>query len=141
MMRVQSLRWAGWGRTAARYPFSSNMDSPAGGLYTGRCRPRVSSRVSSYERRKAGPMLRTKLAWMVLLTLVSVATAPGRTAVAAEPHYKLIKEIPIGGGGGWDYLTADAAGRRLYVTHGTKVVVIDTDADKVVGEITDTPGV
>lgn len=60
---------------------------------------------------------------------------------AAEPHYKLLKPIQIGGGSGWDYLYADAAGRRLYVTHGTKIIVIDMDADKVVGEIVDTPGV
>ena len=60
---------------------------------------------------------------------------------AADPHYKFAKAIQIGGGSGWDYLHADAVGRRLYVTHGTKVVVIDMDADKVVGEILDTPGV
>jgi DNA-binding beta-propeller fold protein YncE len=66
--------------------------------------------------------------------------APGG-AVAAEPHYKFLKEIPIGGGGGWDYLYADAAAHRLYVTHGTKVVVVDTESDKVVGSIPDTPGI
>ncbi len=53
--------------------------------------------------------------------------------------YKLLKEIPIGGAGGFDYLTVDAAGRRLYVSHGTKAVVIDVDKDSVVGEIADTP--
>jgi DNA-binding beta-propeller fold protein YncE len=65
----------------------------------------------------------------------------GVSVRAADGPYKLIKEIPIGGGSGWDYLSADAAGHRLYVTHGTKVVVIDTAADKIVGEVTDTPGV
>lgn len=60
---------------------------------------------------------------------------------AAEPHYKLLKSISVGGGSGWDYLYADSVGRRLYVTHGTKVVVIDMDTDKVAGEIADTPGV
>jgi DNA-binding beta-propeller fold protein YncE len=60
---------------------------------------------------------------------------------AADPQYKLLKEIPIGGLGGWDYLSVDSAGRRLYVSHGTKIVVIDLDQDKVVGEIVDPPGV
>ncbi len=62
---------------------------------------------------------------------------PGR----AESPYHLLKEIPVGGDGGWDYLSVDPTGRRLYVTHGTKVIVLDIDQDAVVGEITDTPGV
>lgn len=59
----------------------------------------------------------------------------------AEESYTLLKEIPVGGDGGWDYLTADSASHRLYVAHATKVVVIDTATDQVVGEIADTPGV
>jgi YVTN family beta-propeller protein len=59
----------------------------------------------------------------------------------AADTYRLLKEIPVGGDGGWDYLSVDSAGRRLYVSHGTKVVVIDLDKDAVVGEIADTPGV
>ena len=50
-------------------------------------------------------------------------------------------EIPIGGEGGWDYLSVDPAAHRLYVSHATHVVVIDTQANKVVGDIPDTPGV
>ena len=76
-----------------------------------------------------------------LLTAVLVLICQCGALFAAEPHYKLLKPIQIGGGSGWDYLYADAAGRRLYVTHGTKIIVIDMDADKVVGEIVDTPGV
>ena len=60
---------------------------------------------------------------------------------ADAPNYKLIKEIPVGGDGGWDYLTVDEAGRRLYVSHASKFVVIDIDQDKVVGEVEDTPGI
>ena len=81
-----------------------------------------------------------KVLLLPLLTAALIATTT-RGAWAADPQYKLLKEIPIGGGGGWDYLTADPAGHRLYVAHGTKVIVIDTAQDKVVGEVTDTPGV
>ncbi len=63
-----------------------------------------------------------------------------RCAVAA-PEYKAVAQIPIGGEGGWDILTIDAAARRLYLSHATKVVAVDIDANKVVGEITGTPGV
>jgi DNA-binding beta-propeller fold protein YncE len=59
----------------------------------------------------------------------------------ADGPYHFIREIPIGTTGGWDYLSVDPAGQRLYVSHGTEIVVIDTAKDQVVGEITNTPGV
>src|SRR5512140_2118693 len=62
-------------------------------------------------------------------------------AHAQDGPYKFSKEIVVGGDGGWDYLSVDPAAHRLYVSHATKVVVIDTQAGKVVGEIADTPGV
>jgi YVTN family beta-propeller protein len=75
---------------------------------------------------------------ILLPILFSLAVAvAGR---AAEP-YHLLKEIPIGTDGGWDYLSVDSAAQRLYVSHGTKVVVIDLAKDAVAGEITNTPGV
>jgi DNA-binding beta-propeller fold protein YncE len=86
-------------------------------------------------------MLQTKHSPILVLALLTILVGLDRPATAADPHYKLLKEIPIGGGSGWDYLSADSVGHRLYVTHGTKIVVIDTDQNKVVGEITDTPGV
>jgi DNA-binding beta-propeller fold protein YncE len=86
-------------------------------------------------------MALTKTLALTAAITLTLCTGLAGTAHAADPQYKLIKEIPIGGGSGWDYLSADAVGRRLYVTHGTKVVVIDMDQDKVVGEIADTPGV
>jgi DNA-binding beta-propeller fold protein YncE len=61
--------------------------------------------------------------------------------IAADGPYRLIKEIPVGGEGGWDYLSVDSAAGRLYVSHASKVVVIDINKNEVVGEIADTPGV
>jgi YVTN family beta-propeller protein len=63
-----------------------------------------------------------------------------RCATAA-PEYKPAAQIPIGGDGGWDILTIDQAARRLYLSHATKVVVIDLDKNALIGEIVDTPGV
>src|SRR5499427_6920431 len=60
---------------------------------------------------------------------------------AAGTGYHILSEITIGGEGGWDYLTVDSAARRLYVSHGTHVVVVDLDSNKVVGDVPDTPGV
>ena len=69
-----------------------------------------------------------------------VATLPAQPKAATDP-YKLIKDVPIGGDGGWDYLKVDAGAKRLYISHGTKVVVYDMTKDEIVGEIADTPGV
>src|SRR6185436_17926312 len=46
-----------------------------------------------------------------------------------------------GGDGGWDYLTVDAAGGRVFLSRGTHVMVVDLHADSVVGDIPATPGV
>ena len=73
----------------------------------------------------------------VLAGFLALSTAPGR----AEDPYHLLKEIPVGGEGGWDYVSVDSAARRLYVSHATKVVVIDLDQETVVGDIADMPGV
>ena len=59
----------------------------------------------------------------------------------ADSPYRFLKEIRVGGEGGWDYLSVDEANRRLYVSHATKVVVIDLDKEEIAGEIADTPGV
>ncbi|MGA9978562.1 MAG: YncE family protein [Candidatus Sulfotelmatobacter sp.] len=55
--------------------------------------------------------------------------------------YSVTKKIPIAGTGSFDYLTVDEAGRRLYVSHGTQVEVLDVDSGAVVGNIPNTLGV
>src|SRR5438552_15379103 len=62
------------------------------------------------------------------------------TALCNEA-YHFITEIPIGGEGGWDILTIDSAASRLYLSHATKVVVVDLGTNSLMGEIADTPGV
>jgi DNA-binding beta-propeller fold protein YncE len=69
----------------------------------------------------------------------SEALAAG--APPGDSGYKLKKKIKLGGEGGWDYLIFDSATRRLFISRGSKVVVVDVDTEKVVGEIPDTPGV
>jgi YVTN family beta-propeller protein len=55
--------------------------------------------------------------------------------------YKVVDRYPIPGNGGFDYVAIDSAARRVYVSHGTEVNVLDADSGKVVGTIPDTPGV
>jgi len=62
-------------------------------------------------------------------------------SAAAAPHYHVVRHIPIGGEGGWDYVTVDSASHRLFVTHADRVNVVDLKGGKVIGEIPNTAGV
>lgn len=63
------------------------------------------------------------------------------TASAQTTGYHIIKKIAVPGQGSWDYLTVDEGARRLYVSHGTQVEVLDVDSGDIVGKIEKTPGV
>jgi DNA-binding beta-propeller fold protein YncE len=67
----------------------------------------------------------------ILSTILFLLIVP----FAFAENYKVTGSISIGGSGGWDYLTADSENRKLYVSHGTEVVVVDLDSAKVVGHI------
>lgn len=84
-----------------------------------------------------GFMTKKNLLSMTLVALVSLGTL----AVAEPPSsgYHLLKKVPLGGAPGdgeyFDYVTVDAAGRRVYLSHGTEVKVVDADTFAVVGTI------
>ena len=86
-------------------------------------------------------MKRRYFLFIVFFVLALTGLAITQTKAPAAGPYKYLKTIAVGGEGGWDYAATDEAGRRIYVSHGTKVVVIDADKDEIIGEITDTPGV
>ena len=80
-----------------------------------------------------------KIAFCLLAALAAAAPLP-----AAEPSangHRVVSSYPVGGEGGWDYLTLDAATRRLFVSRGTHVMVLDADSGRVVGDIPGTEGV
>ncbi len=64
-----------------------------------------------------------------------------QTAAAQDPGYSVTKRYPLGGEGGWDYLTFDTAAHRLFITRGSHVQVIDPDKGAVIGDIPNTPHV
>jgi DNA-binding beta-propeller fold protein YncE len=69
---------------------------------------------------------------------LALALAP---APADAKGYHLLKTVPVGGDGGWDYVVVDEPGRRVYVTHGTEVVVLDADSNEVKGKIGELKGI
>ena len=78
----------------------------------------------------------TFLPAVLSLAMATEVGAEVPSAVSAKVH-----KIAVGGDGGWDYLTADASAKRLYVSRGNRIVVVDTESEKVVGELSDSPGV
>jgi DNA-binding beta-propeller fold protein YncE len=60
---------------------------------------------------------------------------------ASGPGYQVKQTYKVGGEGGWDYLIADASARRLYISRGTHVILLDLDSGRQVGDIPDTQGV
>src|ERR1700752_633453 len=71
---------------------------------------------------------------IVMLSVVITLLQGGR-------GYKLETRYPVPGNGGFDYLTLDRDAPRLYLSHGTQVDVINPDTGKLIGTISDTPGV
>ncbi|HEY6373054.1 MAG TPA: YncE family protein [Candidatus Sulfotelmatobacter sp.] len=82
-------------------------------------------------------MLKRVFCLVTVLSLSCVMFA----APAPSGGYSIIKKISIPGTGSWDYLAVDEAARRLYVSHGTQVEVIDIDSLAAVGRILNTAGV
>jgi len=75
------------------------------------------------------------------LLLALLCVMPAILPAMAAESYHIVRAIPVGGEGGWDYLTSDAATHRLYVSHGTEVDVIDEKSGGHVGTITGLSGV
>ena len=60
---------------------------------------------------------------------------PTNLSAQAPGNFELYKKISIPGNGGYDYMTIDTTNKRLYVSHGTNVTVIDLKTDQIVGTI------
>ena len=75
----------------------------------------------------------------LLFAITGVAAepaAPGTaTPAATGPGYHVLKTTVLGGDGGFDLLTMDAASRRLYIARGNRGMVVDPDTGKVLAEI------
>ncbi len=85
--------------------------------------------------------MRTSRLVLSLVAVLGTGVVGAPRLMAADIPYKQATEIAVGGEGGWDYLAVDADAKRLYVSHATKVIVIDTETNKVVGEIAPALGV
>src|SRR5271168_5187033 len=85
---------------------------------------RMSPKKKSGWMRRIGP-----LAGLALIASAVVYAAPQASG------YHIIKRMPVGGEGGWDYLTMDPDTHRLYVARGSHYQVVDVTTGKVIGDI------
>src|SRR5215472_16341313 len=77
-----------------------------------------------------------------LFCAVVVILAAAFSSNAASPvQYQLKQKFTIGGDGGWDYLTYDPEGKRLFISRSTRVQVVNPEKGTVIAEIPNTPGV
>src|SRR5450759_2466979 len=53
----------------------------------------------------------------------------------AQPDWKVVQKFPVGGQGGWDYLTVEPPTHRLYVPRGTHTMVIDSESGRTIADI------
>src|SRR5215469_10079916 len=87
--------------------------------------------------------------WVFLAAIVTFMALSNdtwsRSRVGSAPvspqRFHEVARYKLGGEGGWDYLTMDGESRRLYISRGTRVVVLNIDNGSVVGEIPNTNGV
>jgi DNA-binding beta-propeller fold protein YncE len=65
----------------------------------------------------------------------------GCTTVSQGQSSYHVRKLKVGGEGGWDYVTVDPEGNRLFLSRGTHAMVIDLSSDSVVGDIPNTNGI
>jgi DNA-binding beta-propeller fold protein YncE len=89
-------------------------------------------------------MLSTRAAFGLRIKLsicLALVTAPIAAGAADSAKLEVLQRWKLGGEGGWDYLLADPAKERVFISRGTRVDVISSESGKLVGSIPDTQGV
>src|ERR1700676_3420582 len=90
-------------------------------------------------QREVDSVLGTFLTIVCCVILAKIVMAAPQDS--AGSGYHVVRKLPVGGEGRWDYLTVDPEARRIYISRSTHVMVVDEDSGKVVGDIPDTKGV
>jgi DNA-binding beta-propeller fold protein YncE len=74
-------------------------------------------------------------------TTLAIALCAITLSLAAAPGYHFLKKYPFPAAPGatreyFDYVSVDSAARRVYISHGTEIIVLDADSGKTIGNIT-----
>jgi DNA-binding beta-propeller fold protein YncE len=90
--------------------------------WPGRSRPARNRNVSKEDA------MRHLLAGLVMSTAALVG--------AQGAAYRITRTFPLGGDGSWDYVVPDPPSHRLFIARQNRVMVIDEDSGKLLGEVT-----
>jgi DNA-binding beta-propeller fold protein YncE len=83
------------------------------------------------------------LGWSCVLAFALVLLAPAVFNAApgsSSSDYHLIRNIPLGGVGGWDYVTVDPQAKRVYIPRSEDIQVVDEASGKIIADITGMKG-
>ncbi|HEV2278899.1 MAG TPA: YncE family protein [Acidobacteriaceae bacterium] len=69
------------------------------------------------------------------LAMAGLLLATGALPATAQSTWQVVTTFPVGGEGGWDYVTVDAPQHRFFVTRSTHTQAIDEQTGKVLGDI------
>ncbi len=72
---------------------------------------------------------------LFVLTVAPAYTAPQGSG------YKVVRRMPVGGDGGWDYLRVDPDAHRIYLSRGTHMMIVDETTGKVIDDLPNTKGI
>jgi DNA-binding beta-propeller fold protein YncE len=81
------------------------------------------------------------LAALSAVMLFGAAVFAHAAAKPGASGYHIIKTVSVPGDEGWDYVYVDSDARRVYISHGSHVVVMNADSYAIEGDIPDTPGI
>jgi DNA-binding beta-propeller fold protein YncE len=77
----------------------------------------------------------------VLASSILLHSAVITYAAPQGANYKVVRRIPVGGEGGWDYMQVDPDAHRIYLSRETHMMVVDEISGKIVGDVPDTKGI
>jgi YVTN family beta-propeller protein len=72
--------------------------------------------------------------------LLMILECPLAARAATAPDYRITRTVTLGAPDRWDYVTFDPATKRVYVSHGDRVTVVDGTSGSIIGEVSGFPG-
>lgn len=77
---------------------------------------------------------------IVFTALGALAVSAACAAAASSTGYAVLQRYALGGTGKWDYLTVDATTQRLYIARANRVMVMNMQTGKLIGEVSGVNG-
>jgi len=74
------------------------------------------------------------------IALILALAAAAALFAQPQPSYHITHTYTLGGDGRWDYIVPDPPNHRLFIARQTRVMVVDEDSGKLLGEVTGIDG-